>query len=619
MEQRSTQNKTSQIYFSVGADQTVTVVQGSSNYYYDLIPVQANHDYYIAYRGSMGSGTDMRLRIITIAEDTLSTNVTPLEIFMNYQYAYGAYTFYPAFYIHVSTSGYLWIYTGAAYLPYYFDDITGYDTHSPVKYWSFLFGNGYCNPSSSGISRTDNFLYYGLPSTLNGISYGDDSPYVALYHYSQYSTNMGVTRLDRISGNGITIASYGRYFSTGLPGRLLIIDEWNSSSYIWCCKNTSMVYVKGKFRVKQTPDNLSFNYGILNSYIPVNCSVTYGGNEYIAKGICIANRNTISTYPYKLEYINQNNAQTAILSYSSASAYPTKPNGDFIIDFGNVPQEIPLAWYLYLQSTCEELFTNQYIFKSFNGEETLYESTEEYPPIKEITLSNIGSQVYMEFVGSNNNTYNFTWSHTEIEGKTFVGLAYVPNSNIPAIPIGTSEVVITTNQTFYEVWEIYKPPARTFDVHLYNFKGEPTRVDKSAFLDEVGLISGALRENCSIIRPTIVIQHYDNFIPLYNYIYIPIFHRYYFVRNITSIKQRLWLVECEVDVLMTYKTGILGLDAYIARQENDYNNELVDNQLPCEKQSEIMVFDPSDGYDTGTFNNQLEDGAHNFVLTVVGA
>lgn len=155
-------------------------------------------------------------------------------------------------------------------------------------------------------------------------------------------------------------------------------------------------------------------------------------------------------------------------------------------------------------------------------------------------------------------------------------------------------------------------------LNLYKFTGEPTRVDKAPYLTSIDTLVGTLREECSIIRPSIVIQ-YAGMFPDANYVYIPIFKRYYFIRNITSIRTGLWRIECEVDVLMTYKTGILGLDAYVARQENDYNNELIDNQLPCEKQSEILVFDPSDGYDTGTFNNQLTDTAHNFVLTVVGA
>ena len=173
---------------------------------------------------------------------------------------------------------------------------------------------------------------------------------------------------------------------------------------------------------------------------------------------------------------------------------------------------------------------------------------------------------------------------------------------------------VTDGANFY----VKAQDASDMTINLFNFTGEPTRVDKASFLTPIDTLTGTLREETSIIRPSILIQ-YSGTIPLANYAYIPIFRRYYFIRNITSVRKGLWRIECEVDVLMSYKSGILGLQAYIARQEFDYNDELIDNQLPCEKQSEIIVYDPSSGYDTGTFNNQLEDGAHNFVLTVVGA
>ena len=160
-------------------------------------------------------------------------------------------------------------------------------------------------------------------------------------------------------------------------------------------------------------------------------------------------------------------------------------------------------------------------------------------------------------------------------------------------------------------------PVETFSITLYSNIAEPNRVDKSSMLSYVGELTGTLREECSIVSPSILIEM--STLPTFNYVFIVPFNRYYFVRSITSVRTNLWRVDLDVDVLYTYRTSIQGLDAYIARQEFDYNDELVDTQLPCEKQSEIYVFDPSGGYDTGTFDNQLADGAHNFVLTVVGA
>lgn len=267
-----------------------------------------------------------------------------------------------------------------------------------------------------------------------------------------------------------------------------------------------------------------------------------------------------------------------------------------------------------------EVYDYKYTFYDNSGS-TVYHVSEDNAPTTKLHFNftegtSLVGYVLTEVTG----TVSGTFSIDIPENKTLAGFALSPNSNIISIPLNVDVTYATTGDTaFYAVFTTYRPPARTFGVNLYQYSAEDNRVDKTSFLTNVATLLGALRTECSIIRPTIDIQFEDNYVPTCNYIYIPIFQRYYFIRNITSVRQKIWRFECEIDVLMTYKTGILGLDAYIARQENDYNNELVDNQLPCEKQSEIMVFDPSDGYDIGTFNNQLEDGAHNFVLTVVGA
>ena len=282
---------------------------------------------------------------------------------------------------------------------------------------------------------------------------------------------------------------------------------------------------------------------------------------------------------------------------------------------------------VYYLSTPTKMIKYEFIIYDYkysfydNSGETVYHEITDNSPTTQLRFnftqgSNLVGYVLNEVTGTVTGSFNITLP----ENKTLAGFSLSPNSNVISIPLNTDVTYATFGDTsFYAVYTTYKPPTRTFGINLYQYSAEDNRVDKTSYLTDVATLLGALRTECSIIRPTIDVQFEDNYVPTCNYIYIPIFQRYYFIRNITSVRQKIWRFECEIDVLMTYKTGILGLDAYIARQENDYNDELVDNQLPCEKQSEIMVFDPSDGTDTGTFNNQLEDGAHNFVLTVVGA
>ena len=70
-------------------------------------------------------------------------------------------------------------------------------------------------------------------------------------------------------------------------------------------------------------------------------------------------------------------------------------------------------------------------------------------------------------------------------------------------------------------------------------------------------ITGSLRDETSIISPTIVIKSAD---PIrFNYAYIPAFKRYYYINNVESVRSGVWKVYMEVDPLMSFKTDILAL------------------------------------------------------------
>jgi hypothetical protein len=167
--------------------------------------------------------------------------------------------------------------------------------------------------------------------------------------------------------------------------------------------------------------------------------------------------------------------------------------------------------------------------------------------------------------------------------------------------------------TFYETYETYKPPATTFDINTYQNTAEPNRVDKSSFLDAVSTLSGALRAPCSLINPSILVQ--QTTAPQFNYVYISSFGRYYFVSNITAVNQKLWQIDLKCDVLMTYKSGVQTLSAIIGRQENDYNADLNDTDLPIEKGVDINI----EEFNTTPFDTTSSTAVHNYVLVVVGA
>lgn len=134
-------------------------------------------------------------------------------------------------------------------------------------------------------------------------------------------------------------------------------------------------------------------------------------------------------------------------------------------------------------------------------------------------------------------------------------------------------------------------PEGSIEVILYKNKSDTHRVDKTEYLTQVGSLMGVLREACSLISPSINVQL--NYIPNFNYVYIPIFNRYYYVTNVTSVRKDLWTISLDIDVLMTYREGIKKLDAFIVRNEHTYNDFLIDDKRVIEQ-----------GYKTETFTLQ---------------
>lgn len=85
----------------------------------------------------------------------------------------------------------------------------------------------------------------------------------------------------------------------------------------------------------------------------------------------------------------------------------------------------------------------------------------------------------------------------------------------------------------------------------------------------VETLTGNLRNPSSIIDPIITVARSS---PVgFNYLRIPDFNRYYFVRNVVVSTTGLITISAHVDVLMSFSADIRGLSAIIRRQENLYN------------------------------------------------
>lgn len=84
-----------------------------------------------------------------------------------------------------------------------------------------------------------------------------------------------------------------------------------------------------------------------------------------------------------------------------------------------------------------------------------------------------------------------------------------------------------------------------------------------------------LKEPCSILSPVIIISN-DVYDPEWNYCYIYIWKRFYFMHDATIQPGQRWEVQLGVDVLATWKSYILDATAYVARSASNWSRFIPD-------------------------------------------
>ena len=102
------------------------------------------------------------------------------------------------------------------------------------------------------------------------------------------------------------------------------------------------------------------------------------------------------------------------------------------------------------------------------------------------------------------------------------------------------------------------------NITLCNTGSEPNKINKT--LSAGYSMTGTLREETNVVTPDILIE-IDN--PTgYNYAYIPDFGRYYFIREMRSIRNGLWRISLKVDVLMSFRSSILSVPVILSDTES---------------------------------------------------
>lgn len=120
---------------------------------------------------------------------------------------------------------------------------------------------------------------------------------------------------------------------------------------------------------------------------------------------------------------------------------------------------------------------------------------------------------------------------------------------------------------------------------LYKCSCEVNVVDKSQHMKLKRILEGTFRDSVSVSNVTVRVE--NNGDVDFNYAFIPEFNRYYFIDDIIVVNNKLADLVLTVDVLMTYKKGIYGLKCFVERNEDKYNELLIDKKRIIEQGIDI--------------------------------
>lgn len=118
-----------------------------------------------------------------------------------------------------------------------------------------------------------------------------------------------------------------------------------------------------------------------------------------------------------------------------------------------------------------------------------------------------------------------------------------------------------------------------------SFTSSSKRENSTKQLTMTGTHDCVLKNGCSMLSPTLLLELSTNTFP--DFTAFKIDDRYYKVSDIRSVRNNLFEISGEVDVLATYKANILATTAYVL-YDSVSNNELPDNRLPIKTTKSVQ-------------------------------
>ena len=123
-------------------------------------------------------------------------------------------------------------------------------------------------------------------------------------------------------------------------------------------------------------------------------------------------------------------------------------------------------------------------------------------------------------------------------------------------------------------------------ITLYNTKSEKEKLNKE--LTELVVVDDAkITTSFDMLKASVILKrNVIDDITKINYLYIDSFKRFYFCE--VSIENGFIILSCDVDVLMSYKTDILKIEATIDRNEFLRNGYIQDDSYKVLAYEEVV-------------------------------
>ena len=146
-----------------------------------------------------------------------------------------------------------------------------------------------------------------------------------------------------------------------------------------------------------------------------------------------------------------------------------------------------------------------------------------------------------------------------------------------------------------------------FTVGLFQTSSSNIRIDKKCTLIE-DYTTCTVKEDTSVITPTIILDADNTKAIKANYCYIPAYKRFYFIKDKRCLRGNLWEFDLACDVLMSFRDDIIEHTVIFKKSEAHWNLYLNDGSLQVDSRTRIKI---------KKFPNSLTNGG-SYVLLLAG-